>query len=90
MSVKIPFFPLLLRYLKILGFNLHLMFAEQKSKKYLCFSPQLPGKRSPLFAADGEQERRDLLSTAASPGPGAEAAVAGKRRLEQPLLLFAP
>ena len=40
------FFPPLLRYLKILGFNLQLVFAEQKRKKYLFFSAAAGKKKS--------------------------------------------
>lgn len=50
-SVKIPFFRLLLRYLKILGFNLQLIFAEQKRKKYLWFISAAAGKEKSIICS---------------------------------------
>lgn len=75
MSARIPFFPLLLRYLKILGFNLQLIFAEQKRKKNICvFLRSCQEREVHYLQLIGEQERTGLLSAAASPGPGAEPA----------------
>lgn len=89
-SVKILFFPLLLRYLKILGFNLQFIFAEQKRKKYvfLC-SFYEKKKKVHCLQLIGEQERRVFCLLLLLPGAWSRG-WEGKGRLEQPLLLTAP